>query len=160
MKVPPWKRENWEPCHVHAYFSPKKSTKVIVDASPVGMAGMLMQGGEKWSATQTEHSWKQGKKYSQTDWEMLAVIYGAERFNLYIFWSTLIIITDHKPLLGIRKSPKLTTARIELWHLWLVLYKMRFIQPCRLHELSFSHSSQKRKRCRSLRKLRLQKYCA
>ena len=46
MKVPPWKRENWEPCHVHAYFSPKKSTKVIIDASPVGMAGMLMQGGK------------------------------------------------------------------------------------------------------------------
>lgn len=80
--------------HVLAYFSPKKSTGVIVDASPVGMVRMLMQEGKmicyvNQALTETE------QKYSQTDKEMLAVVYGIKPFHLYLLRSMFTIITDH-----------------------------------------------------------------
>ena len=64
------------------------------------------------------------QKYSQTGQETLAVVYGAERFHLYLLGSTFTIITDHEPLLGMWKSPKPTTARIERCRLRLMPYEM------------------------------------
>ena len=40
-------KETLTSAHVLAYFSPKKSTGVIVGASLVGAAGMLMQEGKE-----------------------------------------------------------------------------------------------------------------
>lgn len=39
-------KETLMSAHVLAYFNPKKHTEVIADASPVGMAGMLIQEGK------------------------------------------------------------------------------------------------------------------
>ena len=51
--------------------------------------------------------------------EMLAVVFGVEQFDLYLYGSNVTVYTDHKPLHGIYKSQKSATARIERWRLRL-----------------------------------------
>ena len=64
------------------------------------------------------------QRYSQTDREMLAVVYGVEHFHLYLFASEFVVITDHKPLLGIVNSTKPASARMERWRLRLMPYQL------------------------------------
>lgn len=107
---------------VMAYFDPKKSTEILVDASPVGVAAMLMQEGKVISyASRALTDVEQ--RYSQTDREMLAIVYGVEHFHLYLFGSEFTVVTDHKPLLGIVKSQKPATAHVERWRLRLMPYQ-------------------------------------
>jgi len=51
--------------------------------------------------------------YSQTDKEMLAVVLGTLHYYLYVYGSTFTVRTDHEPLLGIFKSSKPASARID-----------------------------------------------
>ena len=111
---------------VMAYFDQTRETKVIVDASPVGVGAMLTQNGKIISyasraLTDTE------QRYSQTDREFLAVVYGAEHFHLYLYGGKFTVVTDHKPLIGIMNSQKPTTARIERWRLRLMPYDMMLV---------------------------------
>lgn len=69
---------------VMVYFDPKKSTEILVDASPVGVAAMLSQEGKvgryaSRALTDVE------QRYSQLDREMIAAVFGVEHFHLYIF---------------------------------------------------------------------------
>ena len=48
---------------------------------------------------------------------------GAENFYLYLYGSDFKIQTDHKPLLGIFKSQRPASARIERWRLRLMSYR-------------------------------------
>jgi hypothetical protein len=107
---------------VMAYFDQNKSTEVLVDASPVGVGAILTQEGRvicygSRALTDVE------QRYSQTDREMLAVVYGVEHFHLYLFASEFKVITDHKPLLGLVNSRKPASARIERWRLRLMPYQ-------------------------------------
>ena len=109
---------------VMVYFDPAKRTEVIVDASPVGLGAILCQDGHPVSyagrsLTDTE------QRYSQTDKEMLAVVFGVEKFHLYVYGASFTVRTDHKPLLGIVKGQKPTTARIERLRLRLLPYDMQ-----------------------------------
>ena len=61
---------------------------------------------------------------------MLAVVYAAEHFYLYLYGEKFTITTDHRPLLGIVKSLKPAKARIERWRLHLMPYRYSLIyQP-------------------------------
>ncbi|KAK3763364.1 hypothetical protein RRG08_031862, partial [Elysia crispata] len=107
---------------VMAYFDPKKETNVVVDASPCGLGAMIMQQGRvicysSRALTDVE------SRYSQTEREMLAVVYGVEKFHIYLYGSTFSVITDHKPLLGIIGSSKPASARIDRWRLRLMPYQ-------------------------------------
>jgi hypothetical protein len=107
---------------VMVYFDQKKSTEILVDASTVGVAAMLMQEGKvvcyaSRALTDVE------QRYSQLDREMLAVVFGVEHFHLYIFASEFKVVTDHKPLLGIVHSCKPASARMERWRLRLMPYQ-------------------------------------
>ena len=107
---------------VMAYFDPSKSTEIIVDSSPVGLGAIFTQEGKIVSyASRALTDVEQ--RYSQTDRKMLAVVYGVESYHLYLFGSTFTVVTDHKPLLGILKSRKPATARVERWHLRLMPYE-------------------------------------
>ncbi|GFO11778.1 transposon ty3-g Gag-Pol polyprotein [Plakobranchus ocellatus] len=104
---------------VMAYFDPRKATEIMVDASPHGLGAMLIQEGRvvsyaSRSLTDVE------SRYSQTEREMLAVVFGVEKFHIYLYGSTFIVITDHKPLLGIIGSCKPTSVRIDRWRLRLM----------------------------------------
>ena len=109
-----------------AYFNPRLKTEVIIDASPVGLGGLLVQDGKVISyasraLSDVEH------RYSQTEREMLGVVWAAEHFQLYLYGSEFTIATDHKPLLGIFNSHKPTSGRIDRWKLRLIPYNCQLI---------------------------------
>lgn len=111
---------------VMTYFDPRKKTEIIADASPVGLGGMLMQDGKVISYASRALS-EVEKRYSQTEREMLAAVWSAEHFHLYVYGHSFSIITDHKPLLGIVNSNKPLSARIERWKLRLMPYNVDLV---------------------------------
>lgn len=86
------------------YFSPHKDTKIIVDTSPAGPAGILVQddkpiayGSRALSAVET--------RYSQTERKALAILWACEHFDIYVRGASFTVVTDHKPLVHIWNKP-------------------------------------------------------
>lgn len=108
------------------YFDPKaEETRIIADASPVGLGAVLVQTqkGTKRaiyyasrSLTDTE------KRYSQTEKEALALVWACERFHQYVYGIEFILETDHRPLQVIYGKRSKPSARIERWVLRLQSY--------------------------------------
>ena len=111
---------------VMSYFDPRKQTEIIVDASPVGLGGLLMQDGKVISYASRALSDVESR-YSQTEQEMLAVVWGVGHFHLHVYGSQFSVVTDHKPLIGIFKTHKQTSVRIERWKLRLKPYDCKLI---------------------------------
>lgn len=110
---------------VMAYFNPAKSTKLLVDASPVGLGAVLTQERKIISYASKGLSDVE-KSYSQTEKEALAIVWGIEHFHLYLFGSEFILTTDHKPLEIIFNNPRSKPqARIERWRLRLQPYDFK-----------------------------------
>ena len=65
------------------------------------------------------------RRYLQTEREALAVVWGCERFHLYLYGTTFAIYTDHKPLEIIYSPTSKPPARIERWGLRLQPYRFR-----------------------------------
>ena len=63
------------------------------------------------------------RRYSQTEREALAVVWGCERFHLYLYGTTFDIYTDYKPLEITYSPTSKPPARIERWGLRLQPYK-------------------------------------
>ena len=71
--------------HVLAYFDKDAHTRVIADASPVGLGAVLVQekNGDSRAVCYTSRSLSQvERRYSQTEKEALALVWACERFNL------------------------------------------------------------------------------
>ena len=111
-----------------AYFSASAETRLVVDASPVGLGAVLLQRREgvfrpveyaSRSLTDVE------RRYSQTEREALAVVWGCERFHLYLYGIEFELVTDHKPLQAIYSPKSKPPARIERWVLRLQPYQFR-----------------------------------
>ncbi len=112
-----------------SYYDPSKPTEIIVDASPVGLGGLLVQDGNVVCYASRALSDVESR-YSQTEREMLAVVWGVEHFHLYVYGSTFTVITDHKPLLGIFKTQNPATPRMDRWKLRLMSYDCQlFYRP-------------------------------
>ena len=84
-----------------AYFDVNSKTRIVADASPVGLGAVLTQlQGVEWRViayalrglTDVER-W-----YSQIEREALALVWACERLNMYIFGTDFELETDHKPL--------------------------------------------------------------
>ena len=103
------------------YYDSRKQTEIIVDASPVGIGAILTQEGKpvayaSRSLTDVE------QRYSQTEREAVAVVWGCEHLNIYTEGAdSTIIVTDHRPLLGIWLKPN-PPLRIARWALKLQNY--------------------------------------
>ena len=97
-----------------SYFDSQKPTQIIMDASPVGLGGLLIQDGKVISyASRTLTDVE--CRYSQKGREMLALAWAVEHFHLYVYGAQFTIVTDHKPLLSIFHNHKATNARIDRW---------------------------------------------
>ena len=75
---------------VTAYFDPDKPTEINVDASPVGLGAILAQTnsttGDKHVVAYASRSLTAvEQRYSQTEREALAVVWGCEYYHLYIY---------------------------------------------------------------------------
>jgi len=86
---------------VLGYYDKNAKTQVIADASPYGLARILLQeqNGEKRVicyagriSTSVEH------RYSQTEKEALALVWACEHCHVYLYGSEFELLTDHKPL--------------------------------------------------------------
>ena len=76
---------------------------IQVNASQVGLGAALLQNGKpvafaSKALTKTKH-W-----YANIEREMLAVIFRAERFQMYVYGRSFTIESDHKPLESISQK--------------------------------------------------------
>ena len=113
---------------VMSYFDRSKDTILTVDASPVGISGILAQqskGTDEYHvlAYASRALTAVEKRYSQTEKEALSIVWAIEHFHLYLFGHSFTLITDHKPLETIygHNNAK-SSARIERWILRLQPY--------------------------------------
>lgn len=110
-------------------FNPKRRTRLVADASPVGLGAVLIQfdGNEPVvisyaakSLTETE------KRYCQPEREALALVWSVERFRYYLLGIDFEVKTDHKTLETIFATKNTASARIERWALRIkVVYRKR-----------------------------------
>jgi len=89
---------------VLAYFDPSKSVSLQVDASKSGLGAVLLQDGHPISYVSRSLTVAE-QNYPQIDKELLAVVFGCEKFHTYIYGRTVFIQTDHKPLVPIISRP-------------------------------------------------------
>ena len=112
-----------------AYFDPNLNTELVVDASPVGVAAVLLQVDPLdknkrnviayASRTLSEYE----RKYAQVEKEALACVFGCERFHTYLFGHWFKLVTDNKAFQFIySKASGRSQARIERWGLRLAPY--------------------------------------
>ena len=80
-----------------AYFDPSKDTQIEVDASTRGLVAALIQEGMPIAFASKSLSSAE-ERYANIERELLAVVFGCERFHTYIYGSHFTIISDHKPL--------------------------------------------------------------
>ena len=113
-----------------AYFKVGCKTRIVADASPVGLGAVLtQQQGGVWrvvsyasrSLTDVE------RRYSQTEKEALALVWACERFNMYVSGQSFELETDHKPLERIYSCTSKPCARIERWVLRLQGYDFKVV---------------------------------
>ena len=108
-----------------AYFDVNKHTTIQVDASQKGLGAALIQDNRpiafaSKSLTETE------QRYANIERELLAVVFGCERFHTFIFGGkTFTVESDHKPLEQIfTKSLANTPPRLQRMMLRLQPYNM------------------------------------
>ena len=81
-------------------YDVNKPVTISGDGISKGLGVVLLQDGHpigygSRALTETQ------KRYAQIEREMLAIVYGCEKFHHYIFRRPLIVETDHKPLVAI-----------------------------------------------------------
>ena len=97
-----------------AYFDVKKTTPLIVDASPTGLGSILIQDSRAIAFASRSLSDVESR-YSQTKPEALGVVWACEHFDQYLQGDPqFTIIIDHEPLLTIWKKAR-PPLRIERW---------------------------------------------
>ena len=115
--------------NVLAYFCPSAETQLVVDASPVGLGAILLQRQSTGLLQLVEYASLSlsdvERRYSQTEREALAVVWGCERFHIYLYGIDFDLLTDHKALQIIFSPSSKPPARIERWVLRLQPYRYR-----------------------------------
>jgi len=104
------------------YFDPTKPSVVQVDASLNALGAALIQDDKviayaAKSLTETE------TRYANNERELLACVFGAERFHTYLYGAPFVIESDHQPLEMItKKSLAAAPARLQRMLLRLQRY--------------------------------------
>ena len=80
-----------------AYFDPQAESVIQVDASSRGLGAVLIQHGKPIAfASKSLSDCEQ--RYANIEREMLAVVFGCERFHMYVYGKSFVIESGHKPL--------------------------------------------------------------
>lgn len=105
-----------------SHFDSSLRTRVIADASPVGLGAVLVQFKDEQKrvvAFASKALSVTEQKYHQTEKEALALVWGVERFSNYLIGRKFELETDHKPLVTLFKPCSRPCMRIERWVLRL-----------------------------------------
>ena len=66
------------------------------------------------------------RNYSQLDKEVLSLVFGVTKFHQYIYGIRFVLITDHRPLIGLfneqRPIPHQALSQLQCWALTLASY--------------------------------------
>ena len=86
------------------YYDHNKELTLENDASDYGLGSALFQDGKPVAFASRTLS-ETESRYAQIEKEMLAAVYGLEKFHYYTFGRLVTVVTDHKPLVSIAKKP-------------------------------------------------------
>jgi len=109
------------------HFDTNQPVTIQVDASQDGLGAALLQDGKpvafaSKALTETE------RRYANIERELLAVVFGVERFHTYVFGRSFTIESDHKPLVAITsKTLANTPARLQRMLLRLQGYNFNLV---------------------------------
>ena len=99
-----------EPPVLRFFDSREENVVLQCDASNFGLGACLMQNNQpvqyaSRSLTQTEQN------YAQIEKEMLAIVFGLERFERFVYGKLVEVESDHKPLEAIHKKSLLSAPK-------------------------------------------------
>ena len=95
------------------YYNPHKQSILQVDASGYGLGATLIQEGRPVAFTSKSLSPAE-TRYANIEREMLAIVFGCERFHNYIYGTRFIIHSGHKPLeMIVRKNLHSAPTRLQ-----------------------------------------------
>lgn len=117
-----------------ALYDPRKDTYLLCDASPIGVAAVLMQvnnGQERPVYYASAKLDAAQRKYSQLHREALAIMFGLERFYKFIFGKQITIVTDAQAVKEMFKESNggsaVASARMQRWGAKLSGFQYRII---------------------------------
>ena len=109
------------------FYNVDEPVTVSVDASSKGLGVVLLQNGQPVAYGSKALSETQ-KRYAQIEREMLAILYGCQKFDHYIYGRRVVIETDHKPLVAIYEKPLYrATPRLQRMLMKLQRYDLRIV---------------------------------
>ena len=86
------------------YYDRSAPVTLEVDASQKGLGAALLQN-EKPVAFGSKTLTDCQSRYSNIEREMLALVFGIQRYHTYLYARPFVIITDHQPLVNITAKP-------------------------------------------------------
>ncbi len=86
-----------------AYYDRSKPVILQVDASSKGLGAVLLQEG-KPIAFASKALTADESRYANIERELLAVVYGCEKFHTYLYGRHFVVESDHRPLEQIHKK--------------------------------------------------------
>ncbi|XP_060067120.1 uncharacterized protein LOC132547378 [Ylistrum balloti] len=103
-----------------------KKTTVVTDANNVGLAAILIQEDSSGQSKVISYASRSlsdvERRYPTTEKEALAVVWGCDKFKLYLVGIPFDLVTDPKPLEAIYGPKSKPNARIERWIMKLMPY--------------------------------------
>ena len=110
-----------------AFFEPSNAIQIQVNASQSGIGTVLMQNGKPISYASRSLTNAQ-KNYAIIEKELLAVLFGCERYHQSVYGNEVTIISDHKPLESImKKSLSKAPAKLQRMLLRLQRYNINLL---------------------------------
>ena len=106
-------------------YNPEQPLVVSVDASPTGLGAVLLQDGQPVSYASVTLTDTQ-KRYVQIEKELLAIQFGLNRFRQYIYGQSVVVESDHKPLVGLLTKP-IASSSLRIQRMRLQLQRFDFV---------------------------------